>query len=578
MKQSRMLIPTLKEAPSDAEAISHQMLVRGGYIYQVSAGVWAYLPLAQRILAKINRLIRQQMDKYDGVEMTAPILLPADLWQKSGRYESYGDNLFKLEDRKKRPFLLGPTHEETFTTIVRDSLKSYKKLPLLLYQITDKFRDEERPRFGLLRGKEFIMWDGYSFTVDREGLDVEYDHMAKALRAIFDEVGLNYKVILADSGTIGGKGSQEFSAPAAIGEDTIVYTDGGYAANLEKATSKFTEKQQLGKPGELTKKGTPGAHSVDEAAESLEIDADQILKAMVYIAKDGQDESPVMVLMRGNDEVNEVKLTDVLDVDSVRLANDEEIAAVLPAHAGSLGPVGTAGKLKVIADQHIKGMVNMACGANEDGYHYINANFDRDFTVDQFADVRNVKEGEIGPDGFPLKFTNGIEVGNIFKLGTLYSRAFKAQVLNKQGKATDIVMGCYGIGVSRLLSAIAEQNNDDRGLIWPTSIAPFDVHVIPVNVKNDEQMKMANEITAALEDEGYEVLIDDRKERAGVKFADSDLIGLPLRITVGKKAKDGIVEIKLRRTGETIEVKQEEVVNNVHILLKQAASDQQQKD
>lgn len=578
MKQSRMLIPTLKEAPSDAEAVSHQMLVRGGYIYQVSAGVWAYLPLAQRILAKIERLIRQQMDKYDGVEMSVPALLPADLWQQSGRYESYGDNLFKLEDRKKRSFLLGPTHEETFTTIVRDSLKSYKKLPLLLYQITDKFRDEERPRFGLLRGKEFIMWDGYSFTADREGLDVEYNHMAQALRAIFDEVGLDYKVILADSGTIGGKGSQEFSAPAAIGEDTIVYTDGGYAANLEKATSKFAEKQQLGKPGELTKKGTPGAHSVDEAAESLGIDADQILKAMVYMAKDGKDESPVMVLMRGNDEVNEVKLTDVLDVDSVRLADEKEIAAVLPAHAGSLGPVGTDGKLKVIADQHIKGMVNMACGANEDGYHYINANFDRDFTVDQFADVRNVKEGEIGPDGFPLKFTNGIEVGHIFKLGTLYSRAFKAQVLNQQGKATDIVMGCYGIGVSRLLSAIAEQNNDDRGLIWPTAIAPFDVHVIPVNVKNDEQAKMANEITAALEDEGYEVLLDDRKERAGVKFADSDLIGLPLRITVGKKAKDGIVEIKLRRTGETIEVKQEEVVNNVHILLKQAASDQQQKD
>lgn len=574
MKQSRMLIPTLKEAPSDAEAISHKMLVRGGYIYQVSAGIWAYLPLAQRIIAKINRLIRQQMDKYDGVEMTVPALLPADLWEKSGRYESYGDNLFKLEDRKKRPFLLGPTHEETFTTIVRDSLKSYKKLPLLLYQITDKFRDEERPRFGLLRGKEFIMWDGYSFTADREDLDVEYDHMSKALRAVFDQVGLDYKVILADSGTIGGKGSQEFSAPAAIGEDTIVYTDGGYAANLEKATSKFAEKQQLGKPGELTKKGTPGAHSVDEAAESLGIEADQILKAMVYMAKDGKDEFPVMVLMRGNDEVNEVKLTDALDVDSVRLADEKEIAAVLPAHAGSLGPVGTDGKLKVIADQHIKGMVNMACGANEDGYHYINVNFDRDFNVDQFADVRNVKEGEIGPDGFPLKFTNGIEVGHIFKLGTLYSRTFKAQVLNQQGKATDIVMGCYGIGVSRLLSAIAEQNNDDRGLIWPTSIAPFDVHVIPVNVKKEEQVKMANEITAALEDEGYEVLVDDRKERAGVKFADSDLIGLPLRITVGKKAKDGIVEIKLRRTGETIEVKQEEVVNNVHILLKQAASDQ----
>lgn len=578
MKQSRMLIPTLKEAPSDAEATSHKLLVRGGYIYQVSAGIWAYLPLAQRIIAKINNLIRKQMDKYDGVEMTAPMLLPADMWQKSGRYETYGDNLFKLEDRRKRPFLLGPTHEEVFTTIVRDSLKSYKKLPLLLYQIQDKFRDEERPRFGLLRSKEFIMYDGYSFTADREGLDVEYDHMAKAFRAIFDEIGLDYKVILADSGTIGGKGSQEFSAPAEIGEDTIVYTDGGYAANLEKATSKFVEKQQIGKPGELTKKGTPGAHTVDEAAESLGMEPSQILKAMVYTVKNGEETKQVMVLMRGNDEVNEVKLNNILDADSVRLATDDEIAAVLPAHAGSLGPVGVNDKMEIIADQHIKGMVNMACGANEDGNHYVNVNFDRDFTVDQFADVRNVKEGEIGPDGLPLKFTNGIEVGHIFKLGTLYSNIFKAQVLNQQGKPTDIVMGCYGIGVSRLLSAIAEQNNDDRGLIWPTAIAPFDVHVIPVNVKNDEQVKMANEITAALEKDGYEVLVDDRKERAGVKFADSDLIGLPIRITVGKKAKDGIVEIKLRRTGETIEVKQEEVVNNVHILLKQAADDQQQKD
>lgn len=578
MKQSRMLIPTLKQAPSDAEATSHKMLVRGGYIYQVSAGVWAYLPLAQRIIHKINNLIRQQMDKYDGVEMTMPALLPAEMWQKSGRYDSYGDNLFKLKDRREREFILGPTHEETFTTIVRDSLKSYKKLPLLLYQIQDKFRDEDRPRYGLLRGKEFIMYDGYSFTADREGLDVEYDHMAKAFRAVFDKIGLDYKVILADSGTMGGKGSQEFSAPAEIGEDTIVYTDGGYAANLEKATSKFTEKQQLGKPGELTKKGTPGAHSVDEAAESLGVEPNQIVKAMVYMTRDGQNEEPVMVLMRGNDEVNEVRLTDVLDVDSVELASDEEIAKVLPAHPGSLGPVGVNDKLKVIADQHLKGMVNMACGANEDGYHYVNANFERDFTVDQFADVRNVQEGEIGPDGFPLKFTNGIEIGHIFKLGTHYSDIFKAQVLNKQGRATDIVMGCYGIGVSRLLSAVAEQNNDDRGLIWPRAIAPFDVHVIPVNAKNDEQMKMATEITAALEDDGYEVLVDDRKERAGVKFADSDLIGLPIRITVGKKAKDGIVEIKLRRTGETIEVKQEEVVNNVHILMKQVDGDQQEQN
>ena len=578
MKQSRMLIPTLRKAPSDAEALSHKMMVRAGYIYQVSAGIWAYLPLAQRVLDKNNNIIRREMDKIDAVETTMPALLPADLWKKTRRYYTYGDNLFRLKDRRKHEMLLGPTHEETYTQIIRDSIKSYKKLPLLLYQIQDKFRDEDRPRYGLLRTKEFIMYDGYSFTVDRAGLDAEYENVAKAYHNIFDQMGLNYKVIVADSGTIGGTGSQEFSAPAKIGEDTIVYTDGGYAANLEKATSKFNGKQQIAEEKELTKMATPGAHSVDEAAESLGIDAKQILKSMLFMAtKDGEDEpEPVMVLMRGNDEVNETKVTNALDADDLRLATDEEISKLLNgAHPGSLGPVGVGKDVKILADNYVKVLVNMALGANEDGYHYINANIDRDFRVDQFGDFRNVQEGEIAPDGMPIKFTNGIEIGHIFKLGTLYSDILGAQVLNDQGRQTDVVMGCYGIGVSRLLSAVVEQNADDNGLVWPTSIAPFDIHVIPVNVKKDEQMSLANSITTELEDAGYDVLIDDRKERAGVKFADSDLIGIPLRVTVGNKAKDGIVELKLRRTGETIEVKKEEIVNTVGILLKQAANDEQ---
>lgn len=580
MKQSRMLIPTLRKAPSDAKALSHKMMVRAGYIYQVSAGLWAYLPLAQRVIDKIENLIRHEVNKAGGVETTMPGLLPADPWKKTRRFFTYGDNLFRLKDRRQRDLLLGPTHEETYTQIIRDTVKSYKKLPLLLYQIQDKFRDEDRPRYGLLRTKEFIMYDGYSFTVDRAGLDKEYDAQAKAYRAIFDKMGLNYKVIYADSGTIGGTGSQEFSAPAPIGEDTIVYTDGGYAANLEKATSKFTGKQQVAEEKELTKKATPGAHSVDEAAESLGMDANQILKSMLFMAtKDGEDEpQPVMVLMRGNDEVNETKVTNALDADDLRLATDEEIGKLLKgAHPGSLGPVGVGENVKILADNYVKVLVNMALGANEDGYHYINANIDRDFRVDQFGDFRNVQEGEIAPDGMPIKFTNGIEIGHIFKLGTLYSQILGAQVLNNQGRATDVVMGCYGIGVSRLLSAVVEQNADENGLVWPTSIAPFDIHVIPVNVKKDEQMSLANNITAELEKAGYDVLIDDRKERAGVKFADSDLIGIPLRVTVGKKAKDGIVELKLRRTGETIEVKQEEIVNTVGILLKQAANDEQGK-
>ncbi len=570
MKQSKVLIPTKKEAPSDAEVLSHKMMIRAGYIYQVSAGVWSYLPLAYRVIRKIEGIIRDEMESAGAIEMMMPALVPADLWKKSGRYESYGDNLFKLTDRRDREFILGPTHEETFTEVIRDSIKSYKKLPLVVYQLQDKFRDEDRPRYGILRGKEFEMLDGYSFSADQKGLDDAYELQAKAYRNIFDRIGLNYKVILADSGTIGGKNSQEFSAPAEIGEDIIAYTDGDYAANLEKAVSKFTGVQQTAAQAPLEKKATPGAHTVDEAAESLNMDSSQVIKSMLYIAKMSEDEyQPVLVLMRGNDEVNEAKVTNALDCEELELATEEEAMKYLNAHPGSLGPVGVNEDVKILADNYVKVLVNMACGANEDGYHYVNANIDRDFRVDQFGDFRNVKEGEIAPDGNPIKFTNGIEIGHIFKLGTLYSQKLGAQVLDQNGRLTDVIMGCYGIGVSRLLSAVAEQNADENGLVWPDSIAPFDIHVIPVNAKKEDQMAMADKIDQQLTEAGYEVLVDDRKERAGVKFADSDLIGIPIRVTVGKKAQDGIVEIKIRKTGETVEVKQEELVNTIGILLKQ---------
>ncbi|AGN99426.1 proline--tRNA ligase [Limosilactobacillus reuteri] len=570
MKQSKVLIPTKKEAPSDAEALSHKMMIRAGYIYQVSAGVWSYLPLAYRVIRKVENIIRDEMDKAGAVEMLMPGLLPADLWKESGRYESYGDNLFKLKDRRDRDFILGPTHEETFTEVLRDSIKSYKKLPLVVYQLQDKFRDEDRPRYGILRGKEFEMLDGYSFSADQEGLDEAYNNQAKAYRNIFDRIGLNYKVILADSGTMGGKNSQEFSAPAEVGEDIIAYTDGDYAANIEKAESKFTGVQQTAAPAPIEKKATPGAHTVDEAAESLDLDPNQVIKSMLYIAKMSEDEyQPVLVLMRGNDEVNDAKVTNALDCEELELATEEDAEKYLNAHPGSLGPVGVGEEVKILADNYVKVLVNMACGANEDGYHYVNANIDRDFRVDQFGDFRNVKEGEIAPDGQPLKFTPGIEIGHIFKLGTHYSSKLGAQVLDSNGRLTDVIMGSYGIGVTRLLSAVAEQNADENGLVWPDSIAPFDVHVIPVNAKKEDQMAMADKIDQQLTEAGYEVLVDDRKERAGVKFADSDLIGIPIRVTVGKKAQDGIVEIKIRKTGETVEVKQEELVNTVGILLKQ---------
>lgn len=573
MKQSKILIPTSKEAPSDAEALSHKMMARAGYIYQISSGVWSYLPMGYRVIRKIEKIIREEMDKIDAVEMMMPVMLPADIWKQTGRYEAYGDNLFKFSGRNDREYVLGPTHEESFTEVLRDSIKSYKKLPLVVYQLQDKFRDEARPRYGVLRSKEFEMFDAYSFSADQAGLDAAYNDQAKAYRNIFDRIGLDYKVILADSGTIGGDNSQEFSAPAEVGEDVIVYTDGDYAANLEKATSKFTGVQQTDEPAELVKKPTPGAHTVDEASESLGTDANQILKAMFFMAKMGEDDyQPVMVLMRGNDTVNETKVANAVDCEDLELATEEQAQKYLGAHPGSLGPVGVGEDVKILADNYVKVLVNMACGANDDGHHYVNANIDRDFRVDEFGDFRTVEEGEIAPDGNPIKFTNGIEIGHIFKLGTGYSEKMGAQVLNENGRLVDMIMGCYGIGVSRLLSAVAEQNADEYGLVWPDSIAPFDVHVIPVNAKKKDQLEMAEQITKDLEDSGLDVLIDDRKERAGVKFADSDLIGIPLRVTVGKKASEGIVEIKIRKTGETVEVKAEEVNNTVQILLKQLAN------
>ena len=573
MKQSKILIPTKKEAPSDAEALSHVMMERAGYIYQISSGVWSYLPLAYRVIRKVKGIIREEMEKAGALQMETPSMLPADLWQQTGRYEAYGDTLFKFKDRNDREYILGPTDEEAMTEILRDSIKSYKKLPLVVYQITDKFRDEPRPRYGILRGKEFSMLDGYSFSADQKGLDEAYDLQAQAYRNIFDRAGLNYKVILADSGTIGGDNSQEFSAPAKVGEDVIVYTDGGYAANIEKATSKFTGVQQTAALAELAKKPTPGAHTVDEACETLGVDQGQMLKSMLFMARMGEDDyQPVMVLMRGNDEVNETKVTNAIDCEELELASEEDTQKYLGAHPGSLGPVGVGEEVKILADNYVKVLVNVACGANDDGFHYVNANIDRDFRVDEFGDFRNVQEGELAPDGYPIKFTNGIEIGHIFKLGTGYSEKLGAKVLDENGRQVNMIMGCYGIGVTRLLSAVAEQNADENGLVWPDSIAPFDVHVIPVNAKKDDQMAMANDLEGQLTAAGYEVLVDDRKERAGVKFADADLIGIPLRVTIGKKAADGIVEVKIRKTGETIEVKQEELVNTVGILLKQLAN------
>lgn len=562
-----MLIPTLKEVPNDAEAKSHQMMLRAGYIRQVSAGMYAYLPLAFRTIEKIKKIIRTEMEKIDAVEMLVPAVLPAELWEESGRLATYGPELFKFKNRHDRDFILGPTHEETFTTLIRDEVKSYKRLPLTLYQIQMKYRDEDRPRYGLLRGREFLMKDAYSFHAEKESLDQTFRDMEKAYQNIFNACGLNYREIVGDAGAMGGNDSKEFSAIAPVGEDTIAYSEeSDYAANLEMASSKYLEIASDESPRDIEKVATPNAKTIDEVAEFLNLESDKLIKTLLYVA----DEKPVMVLVRGNDQVNETKVKNFLKADTLVPATDDQAETYLNADFGSLGPVDVnVDELTILADLYVKDMVNAVVGANQNGYHYKNVNPDRDIKVDEFGDFRTVQEGELAPDGKgKLKFTKGIEIGHIFKLGTRYSKALGATVLDENGRANPVIMGSYGIGVSRLLSAIAEQRADDHGLVWPKNIAPFDIHVVPVNAKNEDQMALANQIEETMTNAGYEVLVDDRKERAGVKFADSDLIGIPVRITVGKKSADGIVEVKLRRTGETLEVKIEELVNSVGILLK----------
>ncbi|MFT8742926.1 MAG: proline--tRNA ligase, partial [Lentilactobacillus hilgardii] len=552
--------------PKGAEALSHKMLVRAGYIKQISAGMYAYLPLAYRVLTKIETIVRQEMEKTSAHEMLMPDVLPAELWKESGRYETYGPELFKFKNRHDTDFILGPTHEETFTELIRDSIKSYKQLPLVLYQIQNKYRDEDRPRYGLLRSREFIMKDAYSFAANEADLDDAYRAMEKAYRTIFDRIGLKYRVIIGDGGAMGGSDSKEFSAMAAVGEDTIVYSDeSDYFANLEMAKSKVTDEPSTEAEADLKKVATPNVKSIDEVADFLGVSTKKTIKSMLYIA----DEKPVLVLVRGDYDVNDVKLKNYLKADFLDLATDEQAVKFLKADFGSLGPVGVSDDVRILADTRVGNMKNAVVGADEDGYHYVNANLNRDFRIDAVDDFVVVKEGELSPDGKgKLKFTRGIEIGHIFKLGTRYSKSLNANVLDENGRSIPVIMGSYGIGISRLLSAISEQNADENGLVWPVAVAPYTVHVIPINVKKEVQMNLANQIEEQLTENGIEVLVDDRRERPGVKFADSDLLGIPLRITVGKKADEGIVEIKIRKNGETVESKVEELSDTVKILLK----------
>ncbi|WP_150180928.1 proline--tRNA ligase [Streptococcus intermedius] len=616
MKQSKMLIPTLREMPSDTQVISHALLLRAGYVRQISAGVYSYLPLANRVIEKAKKIMREEFEKIGAVEMLAPALLSADLWRESGRYDTYGEDLYKLKNREGSDFILGPTHEETFTTIVRDSVKSYKQLPLNLYQIQAKYRDEKRPRNGLLRTREFIMKDGYSFHANYDSLDVTYDAYKTAYKNIFTRSEIDFKGIIGDGGAMGGKDSQEFMAitpdrtdltrwvvldksvssfdeiPADVqeaikeeltgwlvsGEDTVVYSsESGYAANLEMATNEYKPSNRVVTEDELTRVETPDCKSIDEVAAFLHMDESQTIKTLVYIA----DEKPIVALLVGNDQLNEVKLKNYLGADFFEPASEDEVRELFGANFGSLGPVNIPGDIQIIADRKVEDIHNAVVGANEDGYHLTGVNPGRDFLA-EYVDIREVQEGEISPDGQGiLKFARGIEIGHIFKLGTRYSESMNATVLDENGRAVPVVMGCYGIGVSRLLSAVMEQHarlfvnktpkGDYRyawGINFPKELAPFDVHLIPINVKDEEALALTAQLETELVNAGYEVLTDDRKERAGVKFSDSDLIGLPIRVTVGKKAADGIVEVKIKATGDTIEVNVENLLETLEILTK----------
>ncbi|MYL71011.1 proline--tRNA ligase [Halobacillus litoralis] len=561
MRQSHMLIPTLKENPADAEIKSHQLLVRAGYIRQIASGIYSFLPIGRRVLSKVENIVREEMEKIGAHEMAMPALEPSELWKETGRWTTFGSELMRLNDRHNREFALGATHEEVITSLVRHEVKSYKQLPLTVFQIQNKFRDEARPRFGLLRGREFLMKDAYSFNESYESLDETYDKMFEAYSNVFRRCGLNFRAVIADSGAMGGKDTHEFMVLSEVGEDVIAYSDTSrYAANIEMAPVVATYEKSSAAPETLEKVETPGQKTMKDVAEFLVHDVQEGIKSILFQV----DEKFVLALTRGDHEVNDVKLKNLYDADIVELASEEDTKRLLGSGFGSLGPIGVPEEVEVVADHAVEALVNVSCGANEEGYHFKNATPERDFEVKSYADLRFIEEGDPSPDGEGvIKFARGIEVGHVFKLGEFYSERMNATFLNDQGKAKTMIMGSYGIGVSRTLAAIVEQYHDDRGITWPKNIAPYQVHLLSLNPKKEEQKELADQLYDTLLDAGIEVLYDDRKERAGVKFADSDLFGVPVRITVGKRAGEGVVEVKERATGDQNELETSEVLEYI---------------
>jgi len=561
---SKLYAPTLREVPAEAEIASHQLMLRAGMIRKAAGGVYSYLPLALRTLRKIEKIVREEMDAKGGQEIAMPIVQPAEIWQQTGRWDVYGDEMFRLKDRHQRDFCLGPTHEEMVTTLIKADVRSYRQLPLLVYQIQNKYRDEIRPRFGLMRGREFIMKDLYSFDRDSEGLDISYKKMYNAYSRIFTRCGLTFRPVEADPGAIGGSGTHEFMVLADSGEAAIAYCEKcEYAANVEKAELLPIMKQDE-PAADCVSKSTPGQRTILDVAGFLSVSPERLIKSMAYMTEKG----PVLALVRGDHEVNEIKLQNNLNALQMDIASEADIRANFGSIPGYLGPVALNG-VKVVADASVMNMVNAVCGANKPDEHLVNVMPGRDFKADSITDLRLIREADPCPRcGAPVKTARGIEVGQVFKLHTKYSESLGATYLNEDGQEKLMVMGCYGVGVSRTMAAAIEQHHDEDGIIWPASIAPYQVAIVPINVKDEAQMVLCDKIYRDLTEAGLEVLLDDRDERSGVKFKDADLIGFPLRITVGPKAlKENMVEVKIRKTKEIQFFPQGEHVRGVRGLL-----------
>ena len=558
MKMSNMLVSTLREVPAEAEIDSHKLMLRAGMIRKMAAGIYNYMPIGLKVLKNIEEIVREEMNTAGAQEFLASAVLPAELWQESGRWDVYGDEMFRLKDRNNRDFCLGPTHEEVFTDIARNEIKSYKQLPVNLYQIQTKYRDERRPRFGIMRSREFIMKDAYSFDKDQAGLDVSYDKMHDAYVKIFNRCGIDAKCVEADSGAIGGANSAEFMVKSEVGEDDVVFCSAcDYAANIEKAEA-TPEKAEVEELLEMEKVATPDSRGIYEVSEFLKVSPKKTVKLLMF----NVDGKIVGIVVRGDREVNEVKVANAAQASGdIIMASNEEYTKATNCEPGFGGPVGIKVDL-LLVDEEVANMYNMILGANETGYHLKNVNYGRDFEG-IVGDFRKIESGEKCPKcGSEVTIARGTEVGHIFKLGTKYSAAMNATFIDENGKNVPFVMGCYGIGVTRTMASIIEQHHDDNGIIWPLSVAPYHVSVIPVNIKDEAQMKIANKLYDELRKIGVDAILDDRNERPGVKFKDSELIGIPMRVTVGKKITDGEVEFKLR-DGEMEVIKIEDVLEKV---------------